>query len=746
MYSVVKTAVGSAGTGVKDLGAVVKVTVPDIALAQGSRITISMPTGWDFGVRQAVVGTAPVTFTPGVPPAPDTPGQITLVGAAGFTTTDDSQVSVKALGGAGKTFTINSNNTFDFVMAAPDWTDTNANGVLDAGDTVESGANKYFYIYFNGIDLNNATGDLAVTFIAPAGSVFSTGQVNIGTASRDGATSSSCKKVNELSQNGRLDSISISELQADTITAGKITLKILTKGVTWDSTNAVLGAAAFGWDFSGRVAGDMDSLAAPTVGTVAFTNSDKNFEYTLPATAAIFNATEPGRISFASLPIIIDDDDLKAGDEIQIRISGAGVTEQTLTVAKYATYGLSIESGTAKDVVAGQLDQEVGTFKIKEAAAGSLIPNRTIKVALPSGAVWNTLGDLDVLNNSDITNLTQSLNSDRDVLTLTLPTGGDSTNAGAEIEFNDYSVDLAPDFAGALEVKISGSAGLSETIKIADVKPALTISCEDIKNINLGQANQAIGDITLTEGAAEGLQDNDLVLVLDEGYRWANTPTVKVTEGNLDIDEVGVKITSNSRRLLIPIDSQSTTAAKIVISGATIDAMRTAPEGAVKLSIGSWTEGNRAVQEAANPDWNDKCPGKAQIATCVTPAESTGRNACFYIGSTIMNVNGANIIMDAAPYIKAGRTYVPVRYLGDALGATTAWDEATKTVTVTKGDKTVVLVIGSTVAKVNGADVQMDVAPEITGVGRTMLPARWVAEGLGYQVGWNAALQQVVIQ
>ena len=102
--------------------------------------------------------------------------------------------------------------------------------------------------------------------------------------------------------------------------------------------------------------------------------------------------------------------------------------------------------------------------------------------------------------------------------------------------------------------------------------------------------------------------------------------------------------------------------------------------------------------------------------------------------------------MDAAPYIKAGRTYVPVRYLAeDALGASVTWDEATKTVTITKGDKTVVLVIGDKVAKVNGADVQMDVAPEITPEGRTMLPARWVAEGLGFNVDWIAAQKQVLI-
>jgi hypothetical protein len=132
-------------------------------------------------------------------------------------------------------------------------------------------------------------------------------------------------------------------------------------------------------------------------------------------------------------------------------------------------------------------------------------------------------------------------------------------------------------------------------------------------------------------------------------------------------------------------------------------------------------------------------------AQCVTPSASEGRSAVFYIGSTIYNVNGVNKIMDVAPYIKAGRTYVPVRYLGEALGADVAWDEVTKTVTLTKGDKSVVLEIGSTIAKVNGADVQMDVAPEIVN-GRTMLPARWVAEGLGYAVGWNEVLKQVVVQ
>ena len=37
-----------------------------------------------------------------------------------------------------------------------------------------------------------------------------------------------------------------------------------------------------------------------------------------------------------------------------------------------------------------------------------------------------------------------------------------------------------------------------------------------------------------------------------------------------------------------------------------------------------------------------------------------------------------------APVIINDRTFVPVRFVADELGAETAWDEATKTVTITK--------------------------------------------------------------
>ena len=52
------------------------------------------------------------------------------------------------------------------------------------------------------------------------------------------------------------------------------------------------------------------------------------------------------------------------------------------------------------------------------------------------------------------------------------------------------------------------------------------------------------------------------------------------------------------------------------------------------------------------------------------------------IGSKIMKVNGAEIVIDVAPEITADRTMLPIRALSTALGCEILWDDATRTVTI----------------------------------------------------------------
>ncbi len=120
----------------------------------------------------------------------------------------------------------------------------------------------------------------------------------------------------------------------------------------------------------------------------------------------------------------------------------------------------------------------------------------------------------------------------------------------------------------------------------------------------------------------------------------------------------------------------------------------------------------------------------------------------FGVSSDTYTLNGETMTMDVKPYIKNNRTYVPVRYLAYALGVQEndiTWDSESRKITITKGNIVIELIIGSPVMRVNGKPVTMDVSPEITD-GRTMLPARWVAETLGAAVEWDNITQQAIIK
>jgi hypothetical protein len=120
----------------------------------------------------------------------------------------------------------------------------------------------------------------------------------------------------------------------------------------------------------------------------------------------------------------------------------------------------------------------------------------------------------------------------------------------------------------------------------------------------------------------------------------------------------------------------------------------------------------------------------------------------FFIGdsSYFLNASPAGVNMDVAPYVDkgSGHTLVPVRYLADALGAQTRWDAGTQTVVVSTSVYSVSMEIGSTFLTVNGKTQMMDQAPVIKN-GRTYLPAKWVANTLGYRVDWNAQIQDILI-
>ena len=112
-----------------------------------------------------------------------------------------------------------------------------------------------------------------------------------------------------------------------------------------------------------------------------------------------------------------------------------------------------------------------------------------------------------------------------------------------------------------------------------------------------------------------------------------------------------------------------------------------------------------------------------------------------------VELDGEKITFSGAqPYYdgEVGRVYVPVRGLCEAMDAEVGYDDATKTVTVTRGGTTIKLRIGVKTATVNGTAVALD-APPLIGDGSTYVPLRFVSENFQLGVSWDAQKSKVTL-
>ncbi len=99
---------------------------------------------------------------------------------------------------------------------------------------------------------------------------------------------------------------------------------------------------------------------------------------------------------------------------------------------------------------------------------------------------------------------------------------------------------------------------------------------------------------------------------------------------------------------------------------------------------------------------------------------------------------------DPYPYIKEGRTLIPFRRIFEKLQMEVTWDNKTRTVHAKNETTVMELTIGQKAAIVNGIEHTLDVAPEITD-DRTFVPLRFVSESVGAEVDWDAATRTVII-
>ena len=182
------------------------------------------------------------------------------------------------------------------------------------------------------------------------------------------------------------------------------------------------------------------------------------------------------------------------------------------------------------------------------------------------------------------------------------------------------------------------------------------------------------------------------------------------------------------------------------------------PEISVSYSIdGNWYTTQNQIPYTCNLDITNMTDG---AHTLTIRMSDTVKDYTFYKNgqqirfgkpfvvaekSITVLVNGIELQFDQPPIIQDGRTLVPLRAIFEALGAVVSWDGATGTATAARNDTIISIQIGTNEMYKNGAAVLVDVPAQIFN-GRTLVPARVIAESFGATVAWDAQTKTVSIQ
>jgi len=138
----------------------------------------------------------------------------------------------------------------------------------------------------------------------------------------------------------------------------------------------------------------------------------------------------------------------------------------------------------------------------------------------------------------------------------------------------------------------------------------------------------------------------------------------------------------------------------------------------------------------------------AVFSTLVFSSEADKKTITLVIGSTIADIDGSPYTLDAVPQIDSAtsRTLVPIRFVSEALGADVEWIKETNQVKIVEDSKEIILTIGSTSVIVYGNQNTIDCAPVVMAPGRTFVPLRFISETLGAEVDYEDTTKQIVIK
>lgn len=132
----------------------------------------------------------------------------------------------------------------------------------------------------------------------------------------------------------------------------------------------------------------------------------------------------------------------------------------------------------------------------------------------------------------------------------------------------------------------------------------------------------------------------------------------------------------------------------------------------------------------------------APLASAALPVNSsnyiTAAAAAPAAKKITLKINGNSHLTESAPFISQNSVYMPLREVGELLGAMVSWNAAAKTVTMSYPGHLVTLKIGSTEAINNGKKIKLNTPLQVI-KGRVYVPLRFFSESIGASVTWKQA-------
>lgn len=247
------------------------------------------------------------------------------------------------------------------------------------------------------------------------------------------------------------------------------------------------------------------------------------------------------------------------------------------------------------------------------------------------------------------------------------------------------------------------------------------LESRDVPPVYAGIPGQKIGALVIHEAEAGRFKEGQvLILELPDGARWG-----KLAEDSVSNITVRGEVSDGGRTAKFRFSGESATAAVLTLKDMEV-VLDPGLTGRLKVKV----SGSAGLA------------GDLNVAKIINPA------TVFTVGRTEFEINGVKNVMDAAPYIKGDRVYLPVRFIARAADITDdniIWNQDEQSVEIRSHGRVVELVIGSDIMYVDGEPVQMDAAPEIIEPGRAMLPLRWAVEALGRDIYWDEPARQVKV-